>query len=80
MNPNQMRFVRIRASDMLLIDQNTAIFFNCIVYDEQFGGLAFESEGIRCAGMMRGPLKQVMGNLGCWWRGRLFGLCRRGDL
>jgi len=117
MNPNQMHFSRIKASDMLLIDandpetmardnapdptawglhasvhrlcphikclmhvhsdyatvlasladstlppidQNTATFFNRIVYDEQFGGLAFESEGIRCAGMLKDPLKQVM--------------------
>ena len=117
MNPNQMHFARIKASDMLLIDandpetmqrenapdptawglhasvhrlcphikclmhvhsdyatvlasladstllpidQNTATFFNRIVYDEQFGGLAFESEGIRCAGMMNDPAKQVM--------------------
>ena len=47
-------------STMLPIDQNTATFFNRIVYDEQFGGLAFESEGIRCAGMMGDPRKQVM--------------------
>jgi ribulose-5-phosphate 4-epimerase/fuculose-1-phosphate aldolase len=47
-------------STMLPIDQNTATFFNRIVYDEQFGGLAFESEGIRCAGMMKDPLMQVM--------------------
>ncbi len=117
MNPNQMHFARIRASDMLLldandpgtmqrnnapdptawglhgsihrlrphikclmhvhsdyatvlasladstllpIDQNTATFFNRIVYDEQFGGLAFESEGERCAGLFDDPQKQVM--------------------
>lgn len=47
-------------STMLPIDQNTATFFNRIVYDEQFGGLAFESEGLRCAGMLTDPLKQVM--------------------
>ncbi len=47
-------------SSMLPIDQNTATFFNRIVYDEQFGGLAFESEGIRCAGMLKDPSKQVM--------------------
>lgn len=47
-------------STMLPIDQNTATFFNRIVYDEQFGGLAFESEGIRCAGMLKDPEKQVM--------------------
>lgn len=47
-------------STMLPIDQNTATFFNRIVYDEQFGGLAFESEGIRCAGMFDDPQKNVM--------------------
>ena len=106
MNPNQMHFARIRASDLLLldandprtmempgapdptawglhgsihrhcpharcvmhvhsifatvlasladstlppIDQNTAIFYNRYVIDDEFGGLAFESEGERCA-------------------------------
>ena len=53
-------------STMLPIDQNTATFFNRIVYDEQFGGLAFENEGIRCAGMFDDPEKlvMVMGNHG----------------
>jgi ribulose-5-phosphate 4-epimerase/fuculose-1-phosphate aldolase len=117
MNPNQMHFARIKASDMLLIDandpetmnrpnapdpsawglhgsvhrlcphikclmhvhsdyatvlasladstllpieQNTATFFNRIIYDEQFGGLAFEGEGTRCAGLFKDPQKQVM--------------------
>jgi len=47
-------------STLLPIDQNTATFFNRIVYDEQFGGLAFESEGVRCAGLLNDPNKQVM--------------------
>lgn len=42
------------------IDQNTATFFNRTVVDEEFGGLAFESEGIRCAGMLSDPAKKVM--------------------
>ena len=106
MNPNQMHFERIKASDMLFIDandpdtlsgpnapdptawglhgaihrhcpharcaihvhsihatvlacladstlppidQNTATFYNRYVLDDQFGGLAFEEEGERCA-------------------------------
>ncbi len=59
-------------STMLPIDQNTATFFNRIVYDEQFGGLAFEAEGVRCAGMMTDPQKQVMvmGNHGVLVAGR----------
>ena len=117
MNPNQVHFARIRASDLLLldandpqtlsrpgapdptawglhgaihrrcphhrcamhvhsifatvlasladstlppIDQNTAMFFNRHVVDEAFGGLAFESEGERCAAMLSDPARQVM--------------------
>ncbi|MES0827128.1 class II aldolase and adducin N-terminal domain-containing protein [Ruegeria sp. SCP11] len=117
MNPNQMHFSRIRASDLLLldandpdtldrpgapdptawglhgsvhrhcphhrclmhvhsihstvlacladstlppIDQNTATFFNRYVVDEQFGGLAFDEEGERCAAALQDPKKKVM--------------------
>ncbi len=117
MNPNQMHFSRIRASDLLLldandpaslegpdapdatawglhgalhrlcpharcamhvhsihatvlasladsrlppIDQNTAIFFNRYVIDDGYGGLAFEEEGERCAGLFNDPSKKVM--------------------
>ena len=117
MNPNQVHFSRIRASDLLLldandpdtlnlpgapdpsawglhgavhrrcrhhrclmhvhsifatvlaslsdsnippIDQNTATFFNRYVIDEEFGGLAFENEGERCASMLGDPIKKVM--------------------
>ncbi|MDQ2094470.1 class II aldolase and adducin N-terminal domain-containing protein [Rhodalgimonas zhirmunskyi] len=42
------------------IDQNTATFYNRVVIDEQFGGLAFESEGERCAAMLSDPSKKVM--------------------
>jgi ribulose-5-phosphate 4-epimerase/fuculose-1-phosphate aldolase len=42
------------------IDQNTATFFNRYVIDHDFGGLAFETEGIRCAEMLSDPLKKVM--------------------
>ena len=117
MNPNQMHFSRIKASDLLLldandpnvmdmpgapdptawglhgalhrrcpharcamhvhsihatvlacladsslppIDQNTATFFNRMVVDEQFGGLAFEEEGERCAQLFHDPKVKVM--------------------
>jgi ribulose-5-phosphate 4-epimerase/fuculose-1-phosphate aldolase len=48
------------------IDQNTATFFNRYVIDEQFGGLAFEEEGQRCAALLSDPAKKVliMGNHG----------------
>lgn len=42
------------------IDQNTATFFNRYVIDENYGGLAFEEEGKRCAAMLADPKKKVM--------------------
>ena len=42
------------------IDQNTATFYNRVVIDEAFGGLAFEDEGERCAAMLADPTKSVM--------------------
>ena len=42
------------------IDQNSAMFFNRQVVDENYGGLAFEGEGIRCAGLLRDPRQKVM--------------------
>ncbi len=42
------------------IDQNTAIFFNRIVIDNEYGGLAFEEEGERCASLFSDPSKKVM--------------------
>ena len=123
MNPNQMYFGRIRASDLLVIDANdpqtmerpdapdptawglhgsihrnvpharcimhlhppfsttlacladstlppidqtTAMFYGRVVIDDQFGGLAFESEGERCAKLLTDPKVKVllMGNHG----------------
>lgn len=117
MNPNQMHFSRVRASDLLLIDandpstldgpdapdptawglhgglhrhcpharcamhlhsvyatalasladsslppieQNAAMFFDRVVIDEGYGGLAFEDEGERCARLLGDPKKKVM--------------------
>ncbi len=42
------------------IDQNTAIFFDRYVIDENYGGLAFEEEGERCAALFGDPRKKVM--------------------
>ena len=47
-------------STLLPIDQNTATFYNRYVTDTAFGGLAFEEEGLRCAGMLSDPAKKVM--------------------
>ena len=48
------------------IDQNTATFFNRIAVDNNFGGLAFEEEGKRCAQLLHNPKLKVlvMGNHG----------------
>ena len=42
------------------IDQNTAAFFNRVVIDENFGGLAFKDEGERCAALLTDPKRKVM--------------------
>ena len=42
------------------IDQNTVTFYNRIVIDDQFGGLAFEDEGERCAQLFTDPKVKVM--------------------
>jgi ribulose-5-phosphate 4-epimerase/fuculose-1-phosphate aldolase len=47
-------------STMPPIDQNTATFFNRMVVDEEFGGLAFDTEGARCATMLSDPKHKVM--------------------
>lgn len=117
MNPNQMHFSRIKASDMIIvdandpetlkgpnapdptawglhggihrgvrharcamhvhsiyatvlacmqdsllppIDQNACTFYERQVVDENYGGLAFEDEGARCATLLTDPLKKVM--------------------
>jgi ribulose-5-phosphate 4-epimerase/fuculose-1-phosphate aldolase len=42
------------------IDQNTATFYNRVVVDDHYGGLAFEDEGARCAAQLADPRKKVM--------------------
>ena len=42
------------------IDQNCATFFNRMVVDEHYGGLAFEDEGVRCAALLSNPKHKVM--------------------
>jgi len=48
------------------IDQNSAIFHNRQVVDENSGGLALEDEGTRCAGLFQDPSirTMIMGNHG----------------
>ncbi len=47
-------------SNLPPIDQNTATFYNRIVIDDGFAGLAFEEEGARCAAMLADPKIKVM--------------------
>lgn len=42
------------------IDQNTATFFNRVVIDEEYGGLAFSEEGERCANLLSDTQCSVM--------------------
>ncbi|MEO9650130.1 MAG: class II aldolase and adducin N-terminal domain-containing protein [Roseobacter sp.] len=42
------------------VDQNGCTFFNRVVVDDEYGGLAFEEEGERCAQLFDDPKKKVM--------------------
>ncbi len=42
------------------IEQNSAMFFGRYVIDDNYGGLAFEKEGERCAALFSDPKKRVM--------------------
>lgn len=42
------------------VDQNSAMFFNRQVVDEDYGGLAFEDEGERVARLLTDPKKKVL--------------------
>ena len=47
-------------SSMPAIDQNTAMFYERLIIDDGFSGLAFEDEGARCARLFDDPRKKVM--------------------
>ena len=51
-------------STMLPIDQNTARFFNRVIADEGFDGMAFEEEGERCSKLLGSYKIMMMGNHG----------------
>ncbi len=53
-------------SSLLPIDQNSAMFFNRVSIDASYGGLAFNSEGERCAELLNDRKVNVliMGNHG----------------
>tara|TARA_B100001027_G_C16143621_1_gene274824 strand:- start:260 stop:700 length:441 start_codon:yes stop_codon:yes gene_type:complete len=50
----------LKDSRLLPIDQNCAAFYNRYVIDDNYGGLAFEEEGERCAAMLQDPKKKIM--------------------
>ncbi|WP_280859876.1 class II aldolase and adducin N-terminal domain-containing protein [Pararhodobacter sp. SW119] len=59
-------------SRMPAIDQNSAMFHDRHVIDDGYGGMAFEAEGERCAGLLSDPktVAMVMGNHGLLVIGR----------
>ncbi|MCL6286093.1 class II aldolase/adducin family protein [Ruegeria sp. 2012CJ41-6] len=42
------------------IDQNSMAFYDRVIIDENYGGIALEEEGERCAAMLNDPKIQVM--------------------
>ena len=48
------------------IDQNSAMFHDRVVVDDDYGGMAFEEEGARCTALLADPktIAMVMGNHG----------------
>ena len=54
------------------IDQNAAMFFGRHSVDDQYGGMAFEAEGVRCAALFDDPKMTtlIMGNHGVLVIGR----------
>ena len=42
------------------VDQNTAMFYDRVIIDEEYGGLAFEEEGERVCALFSDPQKKVM--------------------
>lgn len=59
-SPYATALASLADSRLLPVDQNTATFFNRYVIDENYGGLAFEEEGERCAQLFDDPKKKVM--------------------
>ncbi len=50
----------LQDSNLPPIDQNCCTFYDRIVIDDSYGGLAFEDEGERCAQLFDDPKKKVM--------------------
>lgn len=50
----------LQDSSLPPIDQNACTFYNRMIVDDGYGGLAFEDEGERCAAQFSDPKKKVM--------------------
>ncbi len=50
----------LKDSTLPPIDQNACVFYDRIIVDDGYGGLAFEDEGERCAAQFTDPRKKVM--------------------
>ena len=50
----------LKDSTLPPIEQNCCMFYDRIVVDGDYGGLAFEDEGARCASLFTDPRKRVM--------------------
>ena len=50
----------LKDSNLHPVDQNSAMFFNRVIIDDDYGGLAFEEEGERCAALFSDKKKKVM--------------------
>lgn len=59
-------------SHLPAIDQNTAMFHNRVVVDDNYGGMAFEEEAARCVQLLSNPriTTMIMGNHGVLIVGR----------
>ncbi|MEM1235502.1 MAG: class II aldolase and adducin N-terminal domain-containing protein [Pseudomonadota bacterium] len=59
-SPYATALASLEDSNLPPVDQNCATFYGRYVIDEQYGGLAFEEEGERCASLFSDPKKKVM--------------------
>ena len=59
-SPYATALASLADSSLPPVDQNAAMFFERYVIDENYGGLAFEEEGERCAQLFSDPKQKVM--------------------
>lgn len=59
-SPYATALASLADSSLPPVDQNACMFFNRVVVDAEYGGLALEEEGERCATLFADPAKKVM--------------------